>query len=206
MKKKVYVQRRYFFDFEKELNYLNEMNNKGWKLVSIKFGFIYSFVKSKLDEYITALDCKSPKDDEKQKIYENLGFEILPNRLDGIGKLAYLTAKKDEKTTTFVKNEKRQAQVNNRYIKYYNLVLYLSVFGCAIDTFIIYKSIWLLNLCLRASADINMQKGIVFGIVALGIGLASFVFLSIMIIKISVSIKQSYNRIKLFKTKQIEMQ
>ena len=41
-----------FLKHEKEKEYLNQMNKKGWKLVSIRFAF-YTFVKTKPDEYMT---------------------------------------------------------------------------------------------------------------------------------------------------------
>ena len=45
---------RIFISREKEKEYLNKMNKKGWKLVSIRFS-LYTFVKTEPDEYITVL-------------------------------------------------------------------------------------------------------------------------------------------------------
>ena len=44
-----------FFSLDKELAYINKMNREGWKLIYIKGGVIYSFEKSKPDEYFTIL-------------------------------------------------------------------------------------------------------------------------------------------------------
>ena len=42
------TQCRFYFDLEKELKYINEMNKKGYKLVYIKSGCLYTFVKPNL--------------------------------------------------------------------------------------------------------------------------------------------------------------
>lgn len=47
-----------FFDLEKEINWINEMNKKGWKLVYIKCGSLYTFVKTEPDEYVTILHAE----------------------------------------------------------------------------------------------------------------------------------------------------
>lgn len=53
-KNKITVFKSYF-SLEKELEYINEMNKKGWKLVYIKGGCFYTFVRTQPDEYVTIM-------------------------------------------------------------------------------------------------------------------------------------------------------
>lgn len=41
-----------FMSYEKELAYINKMNNRGWKLVSIRFS-LYTFVRTEPNRYMT---------------------------------------------------------------------------------------------------------------------------------------------------------
>ena len=49
--KEMMKKTKLFFSLEKELNYINEMNKEGWKLVYIKGGCVYHFEKTEPDEY-----------------------------------------------------------------------------------------------------------------------------------------------------------
>lgn len=92
-----------FFDFEKEINWINEMNKKGWKLVYIKCGSLYTFVKTEPDEYVTILHAEN-----KEKISEltafaaQCGYESIPHTNDGAGTILYFTGKKEEVFSEFV--------------------------------------------------------------------------------------------------------
>ena len=92
-----------FFSLEKELKYINEMNEKGWKLVYIKGGCIYHFEKSEPDEYFTILHATA-----KEKVMEisafaaQCGYQTIPHTMDGFGDLLYLTGKKMEVSPEFV--------------------------------------------------------------------------------------------------------
>ena len=48
--KEMMKKTKLFFSLEKELNYINEMNKEGWKLVYIKGGCVYHFEKTEPDE------------------------------------------------------------------------------------------------------------------------------------------------------------
>lgn len=97
------TQFKCYFSFEKELNYIREMNKKGWKLVYIKGGILYTFVQTKPDEYTTIMYA-----DEKEKISEvtafaaQCGYENIPHTMDGVGTVLYLTGKKSEVSEEFV--------------------------------------------------------------------------------------------------------
>ena len=53
--KEMMKKTKLFFSFEKQLNYINEMNKEGWKLVYIKGGCVYHFEKTEPDEYFRKL-------------------------------------------------------------------------------------------------------------------------------------------------------
>ena len=63
------TQCRFYFDLEKELKYINEMNKKGYKLVYIKSGCLYTFVKTQPDEYTTIFYAV-----EKEKVSQISAF------------------------------------------------------------------------------------------------------------------------------------
>lgn len=92
-----------FFNLEKEVKWINEMNKNGWKLVYIKCGCLYTFVKTEPDEYITILHAE-----EKEKISEltafaaQCGYESIPHTNDGAGTILYFTGKKEEIFSEFV--------------------------------------------------------------------------------------------------------
>lgn len=92
-----------FFSLEKELNYINEMNKAGWKLVYIKGGCVYHFEKTEPDEYFTILHAAT-----KEKVMEisafaaQCGYQSIPHTMDGYGDFLYLTGKKAEVSPEFV--------------------------------------------------------------------------------------------------------
>lgn len=61
------TQCRFYFDLEKELKYINEMNKQGYKLVYIKSGCLYTFIKTQPDEYTTIFYAV-----EKEKFLKSL--------------------------------------------------------------------------------------------------------------------------------------
>ncbi|MGN1112724.1 MAG: DUF2812 domain-containing protein [Acutalibacteraceae bacterium] len=91
-----------FYDLDKELEYINQMNKQGWKLVYIKGGCYYTFVRTQPDEYFTTMYA-----DEKNKISQvtafaaQCGYESIPHTMDGFGNLLYLTGKKGRVSEEF---------------------------------------------------------------------------------------------------------
>lgn len=127
MKDKI-TQFKHYLDFDKELNYINEMNQKGWKLVYIKLGCFYTFVKTEPDEYITILHA-----DDKEKISSvaafaaQCGYENIPHTADGVGDIMYLTGKKNEVSDEFVSDNESRLKLSNIMVKKFNqfTVLYI---------------------------------------------------------------------------------
>ena len=64
--KETMKKNKLFFSLDKELNYINEMNKAGWKLVYIKGGCVYHFEKTEPDEYFTILHAAT-----KEKVMED---------------------------------------------------------------------------------------------------------------------------------------
>ena len=97
------TQCRFYFDLEKELKYINEMNKQGYKLVYIKSGCLYTFIKTQPDEYTTIFYAV-----EKEKVSQisafvaQCGYESIPHTMDGFGNLLYLTGKKSEVDADFI--------------------------------------------------------------------------------------------------------
>ena len=84
--KEMMKKTKLFFSLEKELNYINEMNKEGWKLVYIKGGCVYHFEKTEPDEYFTILHAAT-----KEKVMEisafaaQCGYQSIPHTMDGYG-------------------------------------------------------------------------------------------------------------------------
>ena len=97
------TQCKFYFDLEKELKYINEMNKQGYKLVYIKSGCLYTFIKTQPDEYTTIFYAV-----EKEKVSQisafvaQYGYESIPHTMDGFGNLLYLTGKKSEVDADFI--------------------------------------------------------------------------------------------------------
>lgn len=106
-----------YFDIDKEIEYLNEMNKKGWKLLYIQAGCRYIFEKSYPDEYVTILHAEEKEDIAKATAFAaQCGYESVPHTLDGIGELLYLTGKKSEISEEFVND-------GDLKIKAYNIIV-----------------------------------------------------------------------------------
>ena len=129
-----------FFDLEKEIAYINEMNKKGWKLVYIKAGCFYTFVKTHPDEYITILHA-----DDKENISSvtafaaQCGYENIPHTMDGVGELLYLTGKKSEISGEFVNDRdssKKYYELLHKNMKMFCIIYYIM--------FIVFTPIFLL--------------------------------------------------------------
>ena len=81
--KEMMKKTKLFFSFEKQLNYINEMNKEGWKLVYIKGGCVYHFEKTEPDEYFTILHAAT-----KEKVMEisafaaQCGYQSIPHTMD----------------------------------------------------------------------------------------------------------------------------
>lgn len=76
--------RKQFFDYEKELAYINEMNRLGWKLERVRHGRVYEFVKTEPEEYTTLIYAeKRSKLKETEALARRCGYETIPTRRTG---------------------------------------------------------------------------------------------------------------------------
>ena len=113
--KNTITELKLFFDPDKEIAFINEMNQKGFKLVFIKWGMFFIFEKCEPDEYVTLLHA-----DEKENISKvtsfaiQCGYEVIPHTMDGLGNTLYLTGRKEEVCEDFVSD-------NNDKITFYKI-------------------------------------------------------------------------------------
>lgn len=122
-----------FYDLDKEIAYINDMNKEGWKLVFIRLGCFYTFVKTEPDEFITILHAsKKEKISEITAFAAKCGYENVPHTLDGVGDLMYLTGKKSEVSDEFVSDNETKLEVNriilNKFKRYSVLFTVLLAF------------------------------------------------------------------------------
>lgn len=119
---------KHFYDLDKEIEYINEMNKEGWKLVYIKFGGLYTFVKTEPDEYITIYHATEKESVSSVTAFAaKCGYETIPHTLDGMGDLIYLTGKKSEVSDEFVSDNKAKLAVNKIIIKKFNIISILYI-------------------------------------------------------------------------------
>lgn len=118
--KNTITQFKMYYDLDKELEYINEMNRQGWKLVYIKGGCFYSFVKTQPDEYFTTIYL-----DDKERISQvttfaaQCGYESVPHTMDGLGALLYLTAPKGKVSEEFVCDRESKIKFNSKLSIFY---------------------------------------------------------------------------------------
>ncbi len=94
---------KFFFDPDKEIAYLNEMNEQDWKLVFVKWGMFYTFEKSEPGEYVTLLHADRKENISKVTTFAiQCGYEIIPHTMDGLGNTLYLTGRKEDVSEDFV--------------------------------------------------------------------------------------------------------
>lgn len=106
-------QVKFYMNIEKEIKYINEMNKKGWKLVYIKGGCIYTFVKTEPDEYKTILYAEKKENISHMTAFvSQYGYENIPHTMDGLGDMMYLTGKKSEINEDFVDDTQSKLNFN----------------------------------------------------------------------------------------------
>lgn len=111
-----------YFDLEKELAFINEMNAQGWKLVYIKGGCAYTFEKCEPGEYVTILHAdKKENISSIQTFAAQCGYDSIPHTFDGLGDVLYLTGKKGEVDESFNSDIKSQKESYKRLAKRYTI-------------------------------------------------------------------------------------
>ncbi len=118
-----------FFDLDKEIEYINQMNKEGWKLVYIKAGCFYTFVKTEPDEYITILHAEDKENISAVTAFAaQCGYENVPHTMDGLGEILYLTGKKSEISEDFVNDRsssKKYYEILHRNMKMLCILYYI---------------------------------------------------------------------------------
>lgn len=136
-----------FLDLDKEIEYINDMNTKGWKLVYIKGGCLYTFVKTEPDNYFTVLYC-----DKKENISQistfaaQCGYESIPHTMDGFGDILYLTGKKSEVSEEFVSDISSQIECFKKICKKLSI---MTIFIAICTLFMVLETaFWVANMIL----------------------------------------------------------
>ena len=128
MKKTVF---RFFLSIEKEQKFINEMNQKGWKLEMIRYGSFYKFVSCEPGEYFTeiyAVDTGSVGDMISAAVL--CGYECIPHSGDGLENFLYLTAKAGKVNGGFINDNKGwQTHYKNAAKRYSMLACICTVLG-----------------------------------------------------------------------------
>ena len=102
MSKDKLKHRKQFFDYEKELAYVSEMNRLGWKLDRVKLGLVYEFTKTEPEEYTTLIYAeKEEKLKDTEALAHRCGYETIPHKADGLKNMLYLTGRHSEVSPVF---------------------------------------------------------------------------------------------------------
>ena len=140
-----------FLDLDKELEYINEMNKEGWKLVYIKGGILYTFVKTQPDEYFTVTYTVAKEEVSKITTFAaQCGYESIPHTMDGFGDMLYLTGKKNEVSQDFISD--REAQIDS-YKRNYKKLLILTIVNIAITALMLVETIGSVQLFFLSEFD-----------------------------------------------------
>lgn len=127
-----------FFDPDKEIAYIKEMNEQGFKLVFIKWGMFFTFEKCEPGEYITLLHSAKKENLSKVSAFASqCGYEIIPHTIDGLGNTLYLTGRKEEVSEDFVSDKSDKIEFYQNFKKnfknFFILYVILDVFFILID-------------------------------------------------------------------------
>lgn len=128
-----------FLDLDKELEYINEMNKQGWKLVYIKGGILYTFVKTQPDEYFTVTYAVEKEEVSRITTFAaQCGYESIPHTMDGFGDMLYLTGKKNEVSQEFISD--RDAQIDS-YKRIHKKMFIMTILNVIISAFMVLETI-----------------------------------------------------------------
>ena len=122
-----------FLDIEKEVNYINEMNKKGWKLEYAQLGCIFRFTQSEPDEYFTAFHATS-----KSQVHQMTsaavmsGYECIPHTLDYMGNILLLTGKKGKVDENFISDNINRRNHCKELNKFYGTAALVCLFTALI--------------------------------------------------------------------------
>ncbi len=184
MKTKITKFKR-FYDLDKEIAYINDMNRQGWKLVYIKMGSFYTFVKSESDEYVTMYHATEKENVSGVMAFAaKCGYESIPHTLDGMGDLIYLTGKKGEVSDEFVTDNRAKIMVNKRIIKKFNLVsiLYI-ILLCFLSLEFMFLSVAIGFAAYKTGSNVIMATAIPMIFIFLMIVLVLILLIKVLIVR-----------------------
>lgn len=155
-----------FLDLDKEIRYINEMNEKGWKLVYLKLGCFYTFVKTEPGEYVSLIYAESKENISRVTAFAaQCGYESIPHTNDGMGELMYLTGKKTQVSQDFVSDIPSRIECYKKIHKKLFIMAILYHLLSLLYIFILAGSVVLL-LKFQANAFITVLA-IIYGIFSL---------------------------------------
>lgn len=169
--KNTITQFKFYFDLDNEVKYINEMNKKGWKLVYIKGGCFYTFVKTQPDEYFTTLYCTKKEDVSRITTFAaQCGYESIPHTMDGLGDILYLTGKKSEVSEEFSNDTADLIECFTRLKKKFLIIAWVFL---ALDVFMLLECVSFVFAAIASPEDIVFLIGM---IVFLAVFLAAYAF------------------------------
>lgn len=186
------TQFRLYFDLDKEIEYINSMNKKGWKLVYIKLGCLYTFIKTKPDEYVTMYYAERKENVSKiQTFAAQCGYESIPHTCDGFGDLLYLTGKKSEISDEFVNDIDSRIASNERIYKKFHVI---SIIYLVLDIIILLETCFLFFVYWLCRDEIG--SGFVAFLTAVSVFAVVCIIASLNIFKITKSVKRQIDRLR----------
>ena len=180
-----------FFSLEKELNYINEMNKAGWKLVYIKGGCVYHFEKTEPDEYFTILHAAT-----KEKVMEisafaaQCGYQSIPHTMDGYGDFLYLTGKKAEVSPEFICEAPKKAESAKRI---YHRFRTLSIVFVVISLFLMYQAGFMIGTRL---ADPDASVALTVICVLFTLFAAVYLAMCVYVLMLTAKARRSYKQLQ----------
>lgn len=149
-----------FLDLDKELEYINEMNKQGWKLVYLKGGILYTFVKTQPDEYFTVTYAVEKEEVSRITTFAaQCGYESIPHTMDGFGDMLYLTGKKNEVSQEFISD--RDAQIDS-YKRIHKKMFIMTILNVIISAFMVLETIASVVLLYISGFDSSLIGLLVF--------------------------------------------
>lgn len=142
---------KFFFDIDKEFDYINEMNKKGWKLLYNKWGIFMTFEKTEPDEYFTIMHTESKENMAKVTAFAaQCGYESIPHTMDGFGEVLYLTGKKSGVSNEFVSGADEKIKVYKRLNK---KLFALTIAYIILDLLFVAETAFIMGMALNYGYD-----------------------------------------------------
>lgn len=183
-----------FFDLDKELEYILEMNRLGWRLERVTLGSRYRFVRTEPEEYTTLIYAeKRSRVRDTAALAMRCGYEEIPHKGDGLSRALYLTGRRDEVSPVFFADEKTTLRAYRLMFKR----LFVITLLCVILTLALIAEVGALFIApaiISGSAVLEYPAFFILTIVFSVIALVFFI-LSLILIKSTVKIKNKLEKL-----------